>query len=103
MSLFHSVFKVLCEKKAAVVVELKNGVRVAGTAEAVDIHLSLRVNGAIVTGPDGTPLPHFEGIPRVFIRSSAVRIIRLDPDCLDLPTLEDATRRDARARTSVIA
>lgn len=86
---FYSFFKTLVGKK--IVVELKNDVSLRGTLHSVDPYLNIKLADMEVV--DIEKHPHLASITSCFIRGSVVRYIQLPAEAVDLPLLQDATRR----------
>lgn len=90
--LFFSFFKTLEGKE--LMVELKNSLKVRGTLHSVDQFLNCKlVNISVV---DSDQYPHLLSVKNVFIRGSVVRYVHIAADDVDIPLLQDATRREYR-------
>jgi len=89
--LFFSFFKTLIDTE--VTVELKNDIQIRGTLKSVDQYLNIKLDGISVV--DDVKYPHLSAVKNVFIRGSVVRYVHLPAASVDIPLLEDATRREA--------
>jgi len=74
-------------------VELKNDIQIRGTLKSVDQYLNIKLDGISVV--DDVKYPHLSAVKNVFIRGSVVRYVHLPAASVDIPLLEDATRREA--------
>ncbi|SPN96865.1 probable snRNA-associated protein LSM2 [Cephalotrichum gorgonifer] len=92
--LFFSFFKTLIEQE--VTVELKNDIQVRGTLKSVDQYLNIKLDDISVVNE--LSYPHLSSVKNVFIRGSVVRYVHLPAAAVDIPLLEDATRREAAAQ-----
>ena len=90
--LFLSFFKTVAGKE--VTVELKNDLCVTGILHSVDQYLNIKLNDTRVE--DEARFPHMSAVRNCFIRGSVVRYIRLPGESVNVETLHDATRREAR-------
>ncbi|KAL8281940.1 hypothetical protein RB600_005412 [Gaeumannomyces tritici] len=93
--LFFSFFKTLIDVE--ITVELKNSIQIRGTLKSVDQYLNLKLENISVV--EDVKYPHLN----VFIRGSVVRYIHLPGAHVDVPLLEDATRREAAANAASAA
>jgi len=66
----------------------------AGILHSVDQYLNIKLNDTRVE--DENRFPHMCAVRNCFIRGSVVRYIRLPGENIDVETLHDATRREAR-------
>ncbi|RYO77744.1 hypothetical protein DL762_009062 [Monosporascus cannonballus] len=87
--LFFSFFKTLIDHE--VTVELKNDVQIRGTLKSVDQYLNIKLDDIQVV--EEIKYPHLSSVKNVFIRGSVVRYVHLPASAVDVPLLEDATRR----------
>ncbi|KAL5596922.1 hypothetical protein BROUX41_006402 [Berkeleyomyces rouxiae] len=92
--LFFSFFKTLIGHE--VTVELKNDIQIRGTLKSVDQYLNIKLENISVVNE--LKYPHLSSVKNVFIRGSVVRYVHLPPNNVDVPLLEDATRREAAAQ-----
>ncbi|KAF4551022.1 U6 snRNA-associated Sm-like protein LSm2 [Elsinoe fawcettii] len=83
-----------------VTVELKNDISIRGTLKSVDQYLNIKLDD--ITVMEDIKYPHMSSVKNVFIRGSVVRYVHLPAAAVDVPLLEDATRREA-AQTSAKA
>ncbi|KAL8365966.1 hypothetical protein RB595_004647 [Gaeumannomyces hyphopodioides] len=97
--LFFSFFKTLIDVE--ITVELKNGIQIRGTLKSVDQYLNLKLDNISVV--EDVKYPHLSAVKNVFIRGSVVRYIHLPSSHVDVPLLEDATRREAAANAASAA
>lgn len=88
--LFFSFFKTLESKQ--VTVELKNDLMIKGVLHSVDQFLNCKLHDIEVVNTDRHP--HLMSVKNVFIRGSVVRYVHISPDDVDVPLLQDATRRE---------
>ncbi|KAL7629258.1 U6 snRNA-associated Sm-like protein LSm2 [Parahypoxylon ruwenzoriense] len=86
-----SFFKTLIDHE--VTVELKNDIQIRGTLKSVDQYLNIKLDDIQVV--DEIKYPHLSSVKNVFIRGSVVRYVHLPAAAVDVPLLEDATRREA--------
>ncbi|KAL2024189.1 hypothetical protein VTK56DRAFT_9345 [Thermocarpiscus australiensis] len=89
--LFFSFFKTLIDHE--VTVELKNDIRIRGVLKSVDQYLNIKLDNIQVM--EELKYPHLSAVKNVFIRGSVVRYVHLPASAVDIPLLEDATRREA--------
>ncbi|KAK3330792.1 hypothetical protein B0H66DRAFT_544894 [Apodospora peruviana] len=89
--LFFSFFKTLIDHE--VTVELKNDIQIRGTLKSVDQYLNIKLEDISVV--EELKYPHLSAVKNVFIRGSVVRYVHLPASAVDIPLLEDATRREA--------
>ncbi|OAA64346.1 small nuclear ribonucleoprotein [Niveomyces insectorum RCEF 264] len=89
--LFFSFFKTLID--TTVTVELKNDIQIRGILKSVDQYLNIKLDE--ITVVDEINYPHLSAVKNVFIRGSVVRYVHLPAAAVDVPLLEDATRREA--------
>ncbi|KAI1345232.1 U6 snRNA-associated Sm-like protein LSm2 [Xylariaceae sp. FL0016] len=89
--LFFSFFKTLIDHE--VTVELKNDIQIRGTLKSVDQYLNIKLDDIQVV--EEIKYPHLSSVKNVFIRGSVVRYVHLPASGVDVPLLEDATRREA--------
>ncbi|KAI2614475.1 U6 snRNA-associated Sm-like protein LSm2 [Hypoxylon fragiforme] len=89
--LFFSFFKTLIDHE--VTVELKNDIQIRGTLKSVDQYLNIKLDDINVV--EEIKYPHLSSVKNVFIRGSVVRYVHLPANAVDVPLLEDATRREA--------
>ncbi|KAH8910455.1 U6 snRNA-associated Sm-like protein LSm2 [Coniochaeta ligniaria NRRL 30616] len=89
--LFFSFFKTLIDHE--VTVELKNDIQIRGTLKSVDQYLNIKLENISVV--EEIKYPHLSAVKNVFIRGSVVRYVHLPASAVDVPLLEDATRREA--------
>ncbi|KAK4117160.1 U6 snRNA-associated Sm-like protein LSm2 [Canariomyces notabilis] len=89
--LFFSFFKTLIDHE--VTVELKNDIRIRGVLKSVDQFLNIKLDNIQVE--EELKYPHLSAVKNVFIRGSVVRYVHLPASAVDIPLLEDATRREA--------
>ncbi|KAB5530316.1 hypothetical protein GE09DRAFT_1228319 [Coniochaeta sp. 2T2.1] len=92
--LFFSFFKTLIDHE--VTVELKNDIQVRGTLKSVDQYLNIKLENIQVV--EEIKYPHLSAVKNVFIRGSVVRYVHLPASAVDVPLLEDATRREAASQ-----
>jgi U6 snRNA-associated Sm-like protein LSm2 len=90
--LFFSFFKTLEGKR--VTVELKNSLKVRGVLHSVDQFLNCKLSDVSVV--DADLHPHLMSVSNIFIRGSVVRYVHIAADDVDVPLLQDATRREFR-------
>lgn len=90
--LFFSFFKTLEGKE--VTVELKNSLCVRGTLHSVDQFLNCKLNDVRVV--DAAAHPHLMSVKNIFVRGSVVRYVHMAAADVDIPLLQDATRREYR-------
>ncbi|GJC92464.1 U6 snRNA-associated Sm-like protein LSm2 [Colletotrichum higginsianum] len=88
--LFFSFFKTLIDHE--VTVELKNDIQIRGILKSVDQYLNIKLEEISVV--EELKYPHLSSVKNVFIRGSVVRYVHLPAGSVDVPLLEDATRRD---------
>ncbi|XXG94738.1 DNA cross-link repair protein PSO2/SNM1 [Hypoxylon texense] len=86
-----SFFKTLIDHE--VTVELKNDIQIRGTLKSVDQYLNIKLHDIQVV--EEIKYPHLSSVKNVFIRGSVVRYVHLPANAVDVPLLEDATRREA--------
>ncbi|RYC56686.1 hypothetical protein CHU98_g9528 [Xylaria longipes] len=84
-------FKTLIDHE--VTVELKNDIQIRGTLKSVDQYLNIKLDEIQVV--EELKYPHLSSVKNVFIRGSVVRYVHLPAAAVDVPLLEDATRREA--------
>ncbi|KAI0548979.1 hypothetical protein F4679DRAFT_596144 [Xylaria curta] len=84
-------FKTLIDHE--VTVELKNDIQIRGTLKSVDQYLNIKLDDIQVV--EELKYPHLSSVKNVFIRGSVVRYVHLPAAAVDVPLLEDATRREA--------
>ncbi|KAK4127061.1 U6 snRNA-associated Sm-like protein LSm2 [Parathielavia appendiculata] len=89
--LFFSFFKTLIDHE--VTVELKNDIQIRGVLKSVDQYLNIKLDNIQVL--EELKYPHMSAVKNVFIRGSVVRYVHLPASAVDVPLLEDATRREA--------
>ncbi|KAL2266633.1 hypothetical protein VTJ83DRAFT_5985 [Remersonia thermophila] len=89
--LFFSFFKTLIDHE--VTVELKNDIQIRGVLKSVDQYLNIKLDNIQVI--EEIKYPHMSAVKNVFIRGSVVRYVHLPANAVDIPLLEDATRREA--------
>ncbi|KAL2119034.1 hypothetical protein VTJ04DRAFT_5994 [Mycothermus thermophilus] len=89
--LFFSFFKTLIDHE--VTVELKNDIQIRGILKSVDQYLNIKLDNIQVL--EEIKYPHMSAVKNVFIRGSVVRYVHLPASAVDIPLLEDATRREA--------
>ncbi|KAL0221953.1 hypothetical protein RCL1_001807 [Eukaryota sp. TZLM3-RCL] len=89
---FYSFFKALVGFPVSVV--LKNDTILSGELQAVDQFLNFRLTNITVSG---TECPALSGLKTAFVRGSAIRYVELPKDHVNVPLLEEATRRVALA------
>ncbi|KAK3397582.1 hypothetical protein B0T20DRAFT_412704 [Sordaria brevicollis] len=89
--LFFSFFKTLIDHE--VTVELKNDIQIRGVLKSVDQFLNIKLDNIQVV--EELKYPHLSAVKNVFIRGSVVRYVHLPQESVDIPLLEDATRREA--------
>ncbi|KAK2071257.1 hypothetical protein P8C59_005695 [Phyllachora maydis] len=94
--LFFSFFKTLIDHD--VTVELKNDIQIRGVLKSVDQYLNIKLDDISVV--DDLQYPHLSAVKNVFIRGSVVRYVHLPAQAVDVPLLEDATRREAANATA---
>jgi U6 snRNA-associated Sm-like protein LSm2 len=87
--LFFSFFKTLIDHE--VTVELKNDIQIRGVLKSVDQYLNIKLDNIQVL--EEIKYPHMSAVKNVFIRGSVVRYVHLPANAVDVPLLEDATRR----------
>ncbi|CRK37241.1 hypothetical protein BN1723_004294 [Verticillium longisporum] len=92
--LFFSFFKTLIDHE--VTIELKNDIQIRGTLKSVDQYLNIKLEDISVV--EELKYPHLSSVKNVFIRGSVVRYVHLPAASVDVPLLEDATRREAAAQ-----
>jgi small nuclear ribonucleoprotein (snRNP)-like protein len=88
--LFFSFFKTLEGKE--VTVELKNSLCIRGTLHSVDQFLNCKLSDISVVDTDKHP--HLMSVKNIFIRGSVVRYVHMAAADVDVPLLQDATRRE---------
>lgn len=109
--LFFSFFKSLAEQSqvpARVVLELKNGVKIAGTLEQVDESLNFHLSSIQTLKPYTSlqdcqnaaaaashELPHFKSCNDMFVRGNVIRYVHLLKSDVDTEPLTEACRKDA--------
>ncbi|KAK0716979.1 LSM domain-containing protein, partial [Lasiosphaeria miniovina] len=84
-----SFFKTLIDHE--VTVELKNDIQIRGVLKSVDQYLNIKLEDISVV--EELKYPHLSAVKNVFIRGSVVRYVHLPAAAVDIPLLEDATRR----------
>ncbi|KAK0613012.1 hypothetical protein B0T17DRAFT_542513 [Bombardia bombarda] len=89
--LFFSFFKTLIDHE--VTVELKNDIQIRGILKSVDQYLNIKLEDISVV--EEIKYPHMSAVKSAFIRGSVVRYVHLPAAAVDIPLLEDATRREA--------
>ncbi|KAK0376013.1 U6 snRNA-associated Sm-like protein LSm2 [Colletotrichum paranaense] len=94
--LFFSFFKTLIDHE--VTVELKNDIQIRGILKSVDQYLNIKLEEIAVV--EELKYPHLSSVKNVFIRGSVVRYVHLPAGSVDVPLLEDATRREAAAQAA---
>ncbi|KAK2769361.1 small nuclear ribonucleoprotein lsm2 [Colletotrichum kahawae] len=94
--LFFSFFKTLIDHE--VTVELKNDIQIRGTLKSVDQYLNIKLDDISVV--EELKYPPLSSVKTVFIRGSVVRYVHLPANHVDVPLLEDATRREAAAQSA---
>ncbi|WQF77633.1 Putative U6 snRNA-associated Sm-like protein LSm2 [Colletotrichum destructivum] len=94
--LFFSFFKTLIDHE--VTVELKNDIQIRGILKSVDQYLNIKLEEISVV--EELKYPHLSSVKNVFIRGSVVRYVHLPAGSVDVPLLEDATRREAAAQAA---
>ncbi|EFQ35242.1 LSM domain-containing protein [Colletotrichum graminicola] len=94
--LFFSFFKTLIDHE--VTVELKNDIQIRGVLKSVDQYLNIKLEEISVV--EELKYPHLSSVKNVFIRGSVVRYVHLPAGSVDVPLLEDATRREAAAQAA---
>ncbi|KAK4240338.1 hypothetical protein C8A03DRAFT_42141 [Achaetomium macrosporum] len=92
--LFFSFFKTLIDHE--VTVELKNDIQIRGVLKSVDQYLNIKLDNIQVL--EELKYPHLSAVKNVFIRGSVVRYVHLPASAVDIPLLEDATRREAASQ-----
>ncbi|KAG7050237.1 U6 snRNA-associated Sm-like protein LSm2 [Colletotrichum scovillei] len=91
-----SFFKTLIDHE--VTVELKNDIQIRGILKSVDQYLNIKLEEISVV--EELKYPHLSSVKNVFIRGSVVRYVHLPAGSVDVPLLEDATRREAAAQAA---
>ncbi|KAL0223345.1 hypothetical protein P9112_002735 [Eukaryota sp. TZLM1-RC] len=86
---FYSFFKALVGHP--VTVHLKNDLSISGELCAVDQFLNLRLDNISTSSTDNFPM--LGSLNNIFIRGSVVKFINLPKEHVNIPLLEDATRR----------
>ncbi|KAL8281941.1 hypothetical protein RB600_005412 [Gaeumannomyces tritici] len=76
-------------------------IQIRGTLKSVDQYLNLKLENISVV--EDVKYPHLSAVKNVFIRGSVVRYIHLPGAHVDVPLLEDATRREAAANAASAA
>ncbi|KAL8827471.1 MAG: hypothetical protein Q9191_003165 [Dirinaria sp. TL-2023a] len=79
-----------------VTVELKNDISIRGTLKSVDQYLNFKLDDISVVNE--AEYPHLSSVKNIFIRGSTVRYVHLPAAAVDIPLLQDATRREAEAQ-----
>ncbi|KAL9949025.1 hypothetical protein ACHAQF_002078 [Verticillium nonalfalfae] len=90
----RAFFKTLIDHE--VTIELKNDIQIRGTLKSVDQYLNIKLEDISVV--EELKYPHLSSVKNVFIRGSVVRYVHLPAASVDVPLLEDATRREAAAQ-----
>lgn len=109
--LFFSFFKSLADQSqtpARVVIELKNGVKIAGALTQVDESLNMHLSDirtfkpetSLVECQNATPsasheMPHLKACNLVFVRGNVVRYVHLMKSDVDTDVLTDACLKEA--------
>lgn len=88
--LFFSFFKTLESK--SVTIELKNDLMIKGILHSVDQYLNCKLQDVEVL--NGDRHPHLLAVSSVFIRGSVVRYVHINPADVDVPLVQDASRRE---------
>ncbi|GAA5883742.1 hypothetical protein JCM16303_002346 [Sporobolomyces ruberrimus] len=90
--LMFSLLKTL-QGGEALVVELKNDLRIRGTLVSVDQFLNIKLDNISVMEEER--YPHMAAVRNCFIRGSVIRYVQLPKNAVDTQLLEDATRRES--------
>ena len=90
--LFYSMFHTLVGKE--ITVELKNELRVTGVLTSVDEYLNFKLQN--ITFSEPAKVPQLVSMKNAFIRGSVIRYVSLRRQDVDLESIQDATRVDAR-------
>lgn len=77
-----------------ITVDLKSDIKITGTLKSVDQYLNVKLDNIKV---DTEKYPQFIAIKNLFLRSTSIRYIHLNPACVDTNLLQDASRREAMA------
>ncbi|CDF37742.1 unnamed protein product [Chondrus crispus] len=88
--LFFSFFKTLESK--LVTIELKNDLKIKGVLHSVDQYLNCKLQQVEVLNAER--YPHLLAVSSVFIRGSVVRYVHINPSDVNVPLLQDASRRE---------
>jgi U6 snRNA-associated Sm-like protein LSm2 len=91
--IFYSFFKTIIGKR--VIVELKNDLKISGKLVSVDQYLNVKLDEIEVLEPE--KYPHMASVKNCFIRGSVVRFVHLDENDVDIPLLQDASRKESES------
>ena len=92
--LFYSFFRTMVGK--AVVIELKNDLRISGTLDSVDQYLNFKLANISVNNSE--KYPYMMAVKNCFIRGSVIRYVQLQKNDIDFTILQDAARRESQAK-----
>ncbi|EAL66651.1 LSM domain-containing protein [Dictyostelium discoideum AX4] len=90
--LFFSFYKSLVGKE--ITVELKNDLSITGLLQSVDQFLNIKLKDIKVNEED--KYPYMISVKNCFIRGSVVRYVHLPAEDVDVETLQDHSRLEAR-------
>ncbi|EGG22226.1 LSM domain-containing protein [Cavenderia fasciculata] len=90
--LFYSFYKTLVGKE--ITVELKNDLAITGYLQSVDQFLNIKLRDIRVE--EEQKYPYMLSVKNCFIRGSVVRYVHLPADDVDVDTLQDHARLEAR-------
>ncbi|GAM19094.1 hypothetical protein SAMD00019534_022690, partial [Acytostelium subglobosum LB1] len=95
--LFYSFYKTLVGKE--ITVELKNDLSITGYLQSVDQYLNIKLKDVRVEEED--KYPYMLSVKNCFIRGSVVRFVHLPASEVDVETLQDHTRLEAREQKKI--
>lgn len=73
---------------------MKSDIKITGTLKSVDQYLNVKLDNIKV---DTEKYPQFIAVKNLFLRSTSIRYIHLNPSYVDTNLLQDASRREAMA------
>ncbi|KAF2076474.1 hypothetical protein CYY_002214 [Polysphondylium violaceum] len=95
--LFFSFYKTLVGKE--ITVELKNDLSITGLLQSVDQFLNIKLKDIKVNEEE--KYPYMISVQNCFIRGSVVRYVHLPAGDVDVETLQDHSRLEAREQKKV--
>ncbi|KYQ96743.1 LSM domain-containing protein [Tieghemostelium lacteum] len=90
--LFYSFYKTLVGKE--ITVELKNDLSITGLLQSVDQFLNIKLKDIKIN--EEQKYPYMLSVRNCFIRGSVVRYVHLPAEDVDVETLQDHSRLEAR-------